>query len=49
MPDATTYWAWAFELNGEFGGHCIHESLSGNCCVGDVLYTDKYNNEFIPV
>jgi L-aminopeptidase/D-esterase-like protein len=20
MPDGTTYWAWAFELNGEFGG-----------------------------
>jgi L-aminopeptidase/D-esterase-like protein len=20
MPDGVTYWAWAFELNGEFGG-----------------------------
>src|SRR5690349_19509385 len=34
-------------LNDEFSGHCIHQPLSGNCCVGDVLYVSQHDEEFV--
>ncbi len=34
-------------LNDEFSGHRIHEPLSGNGCVGDVLYVSQHDQEFV--
>ena len=34
-------------LNDEFGGNCIHEPLSRNCCVGDVLHGSQHDEEFV--
>ena len=34
-------------LNDEFSGHCIHEPLSGNCCIGDVLYVSQHDKKFV--
>src|SRR5579864_1231232 len=34
-------------LNGECSGHCIHQSLGGYCCVGDVFYVSQHDQEFV--
>jgi hypothetical protein len=34
-------------LSDEFSGHCIHEPLSGDGCVGCVLYSSQHNEELV--
>jgi hypothetical protein len=34
-------------LNYQSGSQCIHKPLSGNCCVGYVLYSSQHDEEFI--
>ena len=34
-------------LDDEFSGHCIHEPLSGNGCVGYILYVSQHDEEFV--
>ena len=34
-------------LNDEFSGHCIHEALRGNGCVGNILYVSQHDEKFV--